>query len=96
MVVLVQAALASHHIWSEIGESLNVVLPFGLTGGIASVLHRCVWRACLGLTQSNLATARENVRARLAKASSEAHILLLVHHGGVTARDANCWFLDTR
>ena len=97
MVVLVVACLVAHHIWSEIGERLDVVLPLGFTWRVPSVLHCCVWSARDGLAQPDFATPRQHVLvATMAEATPDAHVLVLVHHGGVTARDADLLLLDTR
>ena len=100
LVALVQAALPAHHTGPQVWEGLHVVLPLRLRWRVAPVLHCRVWRACLGLAQwSNLAAAWQHSRVtwsifQVSKASSNSHVLLLVHHGRVAAGYAH--FLGLR
>jgi len=103
MILMVLAARLAHHVRTKIGERLHIVLPFGFGWRVPSVLHGRVGRACGGLllhptlppAESDLPRARQHVTT-MTEAAANSHVLMLVHHGGMTARDADLLLLDTR
>jgi len=86
MMVLVLATRLAHRVRTETGERLHIILPFGFARGVPSVLHGRVGRASDRLVpeSSYLPRAREHV-STVAIAAAYAHVLMLVHHRGMTA-----------
>lgn len=86
MMVMVLATRLAHRVRPETGERLHIILPLRFAWGVPSVLYSRVRRASQRLVPqpSDLPGAREHVTS-VSIAASYAHVLMLVHHRGMTA-----------